>query len=94
MISMQTMVHFAIPFWGCACGAAAMLAFPAYRLAVWRFKARRLLEAELRLEEAWKSTKTALAFTLAGSRTSRVLSERNLPKTAQSAQQRRVSCDI
>jgi hypothetical protein len=94
MISMYTMVHFAIPLWGCLCGMAALVAFPAYHLAVWRWKARRLLEMELRLDAAWQNTRTALAFALAGSRTSRVLSERNRIKSAESVQQRRVSCDI
>jgi hypothetical protein len=61
-MTLETILHLAISPWGLAGGCLALLALPAYRLAHWHWRARRLLEIQLRLEEGWQNTGMALAL--------------------------------
>ena len=90
-MALHEMVRWGISTWRGAGGCLALLALPAYRLAAWRWRVRRMLAIQLRLESAWQNTRAGLtAVTMSG----RVLSEPSRVQGPQTVQQRRISCDI
>jgi hypothetical protein len=91
-MTLQTIFRMGTSSWGLTGGSLALLALPAYRLAAWRWRTRKLLAIQLRLEIAWQNTRAALiAAQIAGGK---VLSESAQPRTPQRVQQNRISCDI